>query len=126
MGQRQSDESRKGTFLHKKTVHRSSEETLECEEYQNIIDVSELEPTPCEFWKLFHDEVIHRVAKEQFTYTQDNADEDFKPFIKFVKQDGGTIVTETRSLKNNEKSDHGNELQNLKGKKGVYETEAKT
>ena len=50
-----------------------------------------------------NDEVIHKVAKEQLTFTQDKADEDFKPFIMFVKQDGGTLVTETRSLKNNEK-----------------------
>ena len=67
------------------------------------VDVAELEPTPCECWTVFHNEVIHKVAKEQFTFTQDKADEDFKPFIKFVKQDGGTIGTETRSLNNNGK-----------------------
>ena len=67
-----------------------------------------------------HNEVIHKVAKEQFTFTQDKADEDFKPFIKFVKQDGGTLVTETRSLRKNEKANHGNELQNLKKERREY------
>ena len=77
-----------------------------------------MEPTPDQFWKIFHDEVIHQMAKEQFTFTQDKADKDFNPFIKFVKQDGGTLVTETRSLRKNEKRDHGNELQNLKRNEG--------
>ena len=103
MGQRQSDESRKGKLPSKKTVHRSSRRQNECEEFQKRVDVGETEPTPDQFWKIFHDEVIHKVAKEQFTFTQDKADEDPKPFIKFVKQDGGTLVTETRSLRRNDK-----------------------
>ena len=93
----------KGHFSIRKQLIEAVEETLECEEYQKRVDVAELEPTPCELWKNVHDEVIHKVAKEQFTFTQDKADEDFKPFIKFVKQDGGTLVTETRSLRKNEK-----------------------
>ena len=110
----------KGNFPIRKQFIEVIEEQFECEEYQKRVDVAELEPTPDEFWKRFHDEVIHKVAKEQFTFTQDKADEDFKPFIKFVKQDGGTLVTETRSLRRNEKSDHGNELQNLKKERREY------
>ena len=60
------------------------------------------------------------MAKEQYTFTQDKADEDPKPFIKFVKQDGGTLVTEARSLRFNEKSEQGNELQNLKKERREY------
>ena len=60
----------------------------ESEELQKRIEVAETKVTPDEYWKILHDEVIHKVAKEQFTFTQDKADEDPKPFIKFVKQDG--------------------------------------
>ena len=89
----------KGNFPIRKQFIEAIEETIECEEYQKRVDMAELEPTPDECWKIFHDEVIHKVAKEQFTFTQDKADKDFKPFINVVKQDGGTLVTETRSLR---------------------------
>ena len=60
------------------------------------------------------------MAKEQFTFTQDKADEDFKPFIKFVKQDGGKRVSETRSLRGNKKSEQEHELQHLKKERREY------
>ena len=103
-----------GHYPTRKQFIEKVEERFECEEFQKRFDVAELEPTPCQMWKVFHDEVIHKVAKEQFILTHDKADEDAKPFIKFVKQDGGTLVTETRTLKKNEQGDHGNELQNLR------------
>ena len=110
----------KGDFPIRRQFIEVIEEQIECEEYQKRVDVAELEPTPDECWKICHDEVIHKVAKEQFTFTQDKAEEEFKPFLKFVKQDGGTLVIETRSLRKNEKSDHGNELQNLKKERREY------
>ena len=103
-----------GHYPTRKQFIEKVEERFECEEFQKRFDVAELEPTPCQMWKVFHDEVIHKVAKEQFILTHDKADEDAKPFIKFVKQDGGTLVTETRTFSKNEQGDHGNELQNLR------------
>ena len=79
------------------------EDKYESDELQHIICVAETKVTPDEFWKILHDEVIHKVAKQQLTFTQEKADEDPQPFIKFVKQDGGTLITETRSIRGNQK-----------------------
>ena len=93
----------KGDYTIRSQFIEAVEDEYESQELQQIIDVAETKVTPDELWEIFHDEVIHKVAKKQFTFTQDKADEDPNFCIKFVKQDGGTLVTETRSLRCNEK-----------------------
>ena len=104
----------KGDYSIRKKFVQSVQQELQKDEVQHKIDVAETKATPDAMWKVFHDDVIHKVAKEHFTLCQEKADKDPPPFIGFVKKDGEMVIRETRKTRFSKRIDQPNELQNLR------------